>query len=212
MQKPSGDKTGIGFDACSSLHTNLTTSLAPLINKDVKAVVFVPCQEKVSRPSLGFKGKSLAKIEVLKNTQIQKVETKTHPIRVWRLKSSKKPRSNFKPKIQQPKRRSQNKKKTQRKSESLPRNGTRRMYPSDSDWLLSSKPWTKSRFSAFHRLKQQFASTVRTNVKHFKKPNALKNFASIPYECNSFNGYRSLYNQSMMSKWYGYLKPSNFLF
>lgn len=68
MQIPLNDKTGIGFEACSSSQATMTKEPASLVNKGVKALVFVRSQENVARPGLGYKGKGSIENGVQKNT------------------------------------------------------------------------------------------------------------------------------------------------
>lgn len=78
-----------------------------------------------------------------------------------------------------------------------------RLYPTDEDWLYVSKPWTQSRFMAFHRLKQLSFSTLHNNMKQFQKLSA-PNYFNVPFLSIMFTTNTNTLLHQRLEPFFGY--------
>ncbi|XP_031116555.1 uncharacterized protein LOC116020214 [Ipomoea triloba] len=129
MQKPSGDKAGLGYDpTCSKISENLTNSTTSLINK-AQVVKFVKSQDSTMRQGIGYQ--TNARI----NTARPKLQSNNFsPMQKFRKHEfGSRKRFTNESSAQRP----------HRKQFPMMRFG--RDYPTEEDWHDEIKPWTKTR-------------------------------------------------------------------
>ncbi|XP_031121052.1 uncharacterized protein LOC116024300 [Ipomoea triloba] len=176
MQKPSGDKAGLGYNPiCSKTPENLTNSTTTLINK-VPEVKFVKSQDSTMRRGIGYQTNATKSTAKAKHNNITPPKQKTLKVHKF---------------VSQHETNESSAQRTHRKKGSLSKNGAGRLYPTEQDWLYDAKPWNKTRLTNFHRLKQQSTSRV-TNFHRLKQQSTSR----VP------NNKMNFQNQAPRDTWY----------